>query len=189
VSPLSCCSRQGIFRGVAWICYVWGVAPAGRVERIPCDPTHENGTPAETAEIYRVCVPARAAAGVSRLCCGAFFPMRPPRVYFYCRNEPGNLQEDVIALAEGFVELGIPFHSSCDYWLQSTKPDDYLLKCNPEVGPDDCNIVIVSYTWPYWIRTRTFDLVRRPLPDGLFKKGIKYVTVYMDNHDGHRTVS
>ena len=112
-----------------------------------------------------------------------------PHVYFYCRNEPGNLQEDVIALAEGFVELGIPFHSSCDYWLQSTKPGDYLLQHNPDVKPNDCDIVVVSYTWPYWIRVKTFDLVRRPLPDGLFKKGRKYVTVYMDSHDGHRTVS
>jgi hypothetical protein len=115
--------------------------------------------------------------------------MTPPRVYFYCRNEPGNLQEDVISLAEGFVELGIPFHSSCDYWLQSTRPSDHLLKHSPEIGPDDCDIVIVSYTWPYWIRMKTFDLVRRPLPDGLFKNGRKYATVYMDNHDGHHTVS
>jgi hypothetical protein len=47
----------------------------------------------------------------------------------------------------------------------------------------------VSYTWPYWIRPKTFDLVLRPLPEGLFKKGRSYVTVYMDSHDGHRTVS
>jgi hypothetical protein len=41
-----------------------------------------------------------------------------PRVYFFCRNDPGNLLEDVIALAEGLVELGIPFYSNCDYWQQ-----------------------------------------------------------------------
>lgn len=115
--------------------------------------------------------------------------MTRPRIFFYCRNEPGNLQEDVIALAEGFKDLGIPTYSSCDYWLQSTQPGDYLLSHDPNVGVDDCDIVIVSYTWPYWIRMNTFDLVRRPLPEGLFKKGRKYTTVYMDNHDGHRTVS
>jgi hypothetical protein len=115
--------------------------------------------------------------------------MTPPRVYFYCRNEPGNLQEDIIALAEGFSELGIPFHSSCDYWLQSTRPGDYLLKHDPDVQAYDCDIVIVSYTWPYWIRMKTFDLVRRPLPEGLFRKGHEYATIYMDSHDGHRTVS
>ena len=111
------------------------------------------------------------------------------RVYFYCRNEAGNLQEDVITLAEGLQELGIPFSGNCDYWLQSTEPGDYLIKHDPDIGPDDCDVVVVSYTWPYWIRMKTFDLVRRPLPEGLFKKSRRYVTVYMDNHDGHRTVS
>jgi hypothetical protein len=111
------------------------------------------------------------------------------RVYFYCRNEPGNLQEDVITLAEGLLELGVPFSGNCDYWLRSTEPDDYLIRHDPDIRPDDCDIVVVSYTWPHWIRMKTFDLVRRPLPEGLFKKGRRYVTVYMDNHDGHRTVS
>jgi hypothetical protein len=49
--------------------------------------------------------------------------------------------------------------------------------------------VVVSQTWPYRIIRGSFDLVRRPLPEGLFKEGRKYVTVYIDNHDGHRTVS
>jgi hypothetical protein len=111
------------------------------------------------------------------------------RVYFYCSNEPGNLQEDVITLAEGLQELGIPYSGNCNYWLQSTEPSDYLIKHDPGIRPDDCDIVVVSYTWPYWIRMKTFDLVRRPLPEGLFKKGRRYVTVYMDSHDGHRTVS
>jgi hypothetical protein len=31
--------------------------------------------------------------------------------------------------------------------------------------------------------------VRRPLPDALFRRNRPYVTVYMDSHDGHRTVS
>lgn len=111
------------------------------------------------------------------------------RVYFYCRNEPGNLQEDVITLAEGLQELGVPFSGNCDYWLQSTEPGDFLIKHDPVIRPDDCDVVVVSYTWPHWIRMKTFDLVRRPLPEGLFKSGRRYVTVYMDNHDGHRTVS
>jgi len=111
------------------------------------------------------------------------------RVYFYCRNEPGNLQEDVITLAEGLQELGIPYSGNCDYWLQSTEPGDYLIKHDPDITPDDCDIVVVSYTWPYWIESGTFRFFPQPLPDGLFKKGRRYVTVYMDSHDGHRTVS
>jgi hypothetical protein len=50
-----------------------------------------------------------------------------PRVYFYCGNEQGNLQEDVIALAEGFVELGIPFYGNRDFAAISTS-DDYLIR-------------------------------------------------------------
>ena len=112
-----------------------------------------------------------------------------PAVYFYCGNEPGNLQEDVIALAEGFSELGVPFYANCNYWLQSTEPGDYLIRHDPDVCAGDCGIVIVSYTWPQWVKMRTFDLVRKPLPAGLFGQGRRYVTIYMDNHDGYRTVS
>ncbi|MFP5208347.1 MAG: glycosyltransferase [Acidobacteriota bacterium] len=115
--------------------------------------------------------------------------MKVPSVYFYCQNEQGNLQEDVITLAEGFRELGVPFHGNCDYWLQSTDPGDFLIKHDPHVLPDDCDIVVVSYTWPFWVRMRTFDVVRHPLPNGLFRPGRKYATVFMDNHDGYRTIS
>ncbi len=115
--------------------------------------------------------------------------MTVPRVYFYCSNEAGNLQEDVIALAEGLSELGVPFHANCDYWLQSTEPGDYLFHRSADVGPDDCDIVVVSYTWVQWVRMGDFKLRRRPLPEGLFKAGRRYVTVAMDNHDGYRTIA
>ena len=114
---------------------------------------------------------------------------RVPRVYFYCRDDEGNLLEDVIALAEGLRELGVPFSGSCDYWLETPEPGSFLIRRDPAVGPDDCDIVVVSYTWPFWIRSGTFELVRRPLPVDLFRLGRRYFTVYMDNHDGHRTVS
>ena len=105
--------------------------------------------------------------------------MNKPYVYFYCRNEEGNLQEDVITLAEGLRELGIPFSGNCDYWLESTVAGDYLIRHDPEIRADDADVVVVSYTWPFWIRMKTFDLVRRPLPEGLFKTGHRYRTVYM----------
>ncbi len=111
------------------------------------------------------------------------------RVYFYCRDEPGVLQEDVVTLAEGLLELGVPFYGNCNYWQQSTDPGNYLIKHEPEIRPDDCDVVVVSYFWPFWIRMGDFKVFRNPLPEGLFKPGRKYRTVYMDNHDGHRTVS
>ncbi len=111
------------------------------------------------------------------------------RIYFYCSDEPLNLQEDVVALAEGFQELGIPFHGSCNYWLKSVDPGDYLIKHDPEVQPGDCDVVVVSYAYTYFMRPKTFDVIRRPIPDAIVKKERNYVTVYCDNHDGHRTVS
>ena len=89
-----------------------------------------------------------------------------PRVFFYCSDETGNLQEDVIALAEGLTELGVPFHANCDYWLQSTKPGDYLFRHSPDVIADDCDIVVISYTWAQWVRMGDFKVRRRPLPEG-----------------------
>jgi hypothetical protein len=111
------------------------------------------------------------------------------RVYFYCRSEPGVLQEDVVTLAEGLLELGVPFSGNCNYWLQSTEPGDYLIKHVPAIQPDDCDVVVVSYLWPLWMTMGEFKTFRSPLPEGLFKRGRRYVAVYMDNHDGHRTVS
>ncbi|MEP7305893.1 MAG: glycosyltransferase family 1 protein [Acidobacteriota bacterium] len=115
--------------------------------------------------------------------------MSKPRVYFYCRDDVGNLQEDVVALAEGFLALGVPFSGSSNYWLRSTRPNDYLIRYNPDITPDDCDVVVVSYTWSSWMRGRTFDVLRRPLPENLFKQRRRYLTVCMDNHDGHRSVS
>jgi hypothetical protein len=112
-----------------------------------------------------------------------------PVVYFYCRDEPTNLQEDVIAIAEGLNALGIRHYANTNYWLRSTEPGDYLLRHDPAVGPDDCDLVVVSYTWPSWIDSATYRVDRRPLPEGLFKSGRRYRTVYMDSHDGYRTVS
>ncbi len=115
--------------------------------------------------------------------------MTAPQVYFYCRDEEANLQEDVIALAEGFDALGIPHFSSANYWRRSAAPGDYLLRHDPAVTADDCDIVVVSYMWSSWMHPGSYRVDRRPLPDGLFKSGRRYRTVYMDSHDGYRTVS
>src|SRR4029077_14719446 len=48
---------------------------------------------------------------------------------------------------------------------------------------------VVSYTWPLRIKMGTFQTCRQPLPRELFGRGHEYRTVYMDNHDGYRTVS
>ena len=112
-----------------------------------------------------------------------------PKIYFYCCPEPDNLQDDIIIIAEGLRALGIPYYASADYWLQSTAPDDYLFRHTPEVSPDDCDIVVLPYTWFNWVLLSLPAPVRRPFPPGLFKPGRRYRTVYMDTNDGLRTVS
>jgi hypothetical protein len=111
------------------------------------------------------------------------------RVFFYVRDDEGCLQEDVIALAEGLRELGVPFHANCNYWQETTEPGSWLFRHDPAVGPDECDVVVVSYFYPIFIQSGTFKEFRQPLPEGLFKKSQKYRTVFMDHFDGHRTVS
>jgi len=111
------------------------------------------------------------------------------KVFFYVRNDEGCLQEDVIALAEGLRELGIPFHANCNYWQETNEPGSWLFKQDPSVGPDACDVVVVSFFYPRWIQMGTFKQKSQPLPEGLFKKNRKYKTVYIDSHDGHRTIS
>lgn len=115
--------------------------------------------------------------------------MSDHQVYFFCRDEEANLQEDVIALAEGLNALGIPHYSNTNYWRSSTGAADSLFRHDSAVTPDDCSVVVVSYTWPSRMHPRTYRVERRPLPEGLFKPSRRYRTVYMDSHDGYRTVS
>ncbi len=94
-----------------------------------------------------------------------------------------------MALAEGLRELGVPFFGNINYWRESEKPDDFLVRHDPAVTPDDCDIVVVSGTWSFFMRPGTFEVLQRPLPAGLFRQGRKYKTAFLDNGDGHRTVS
>jgi hypothetical protein len=115
--------------------------------------------------------------------------MSLPKVYFYCCPEPDNLQDDIIVLAEGLRALGVPYYASEDYWLNSPTPGDYLFRRTPGVAPDDCDIVVLPYTWFHWVMLDRPVAGRRPFPEGLFKPGRRYRTVYMDTNDGLRTVS
>lgn len=115
--------------------------------------------------------------------------MSAPRVFFYCCNEPGNLQEDIIAVAEGLRALGIAYYANCDYWLRSTTPGDYLFRKDPNVTHRDCDVVVVTYTWPRWVRMGDFAARERPLPEGLFAPGRTWATVFMDNNDGYHTIA
>jgi hypothetical protein len=116
-----------------------------------------------------------------------------PLVYFFCNPTLTSLQEDVISLAEGLVELNVPFTSNCRYWQRSDDPNDYLFQPNPDIAPDDCDIVVVAYTVPFDVTpfdvTSDFKPIVKGLPPTLFAAGRQYKTVFMDHHDGYKTVS
>lgn len=115
--------------------------------------------------------------------------MTAPRVYFYASPESDNLQDDIVILAEGLRALGIPFFASADYWREGPGAGEFLFRKTPEVRPDDCDVVVIPYTWFNWVLLGAPAPVRREVPEGLFKPGRRYRTVYMDTNDGLRTVS
>jgi hypothetical protein len=111
-----------------------------------------------------------------------------PRVYFYCRDNPHAYQDDVVVLAEGLRELGIGVTGNCRYWRRSPNRDDWLIQPDPQIGPDECDVVAVSYCWSRWMDS-DFRVYESPLPEGLFKPGRRYRTAYLDLDDGYATCS
>jgi len=70
------------------------------------------------------------------------------RIYFYCCPpidvaERAFFQHVLICLAEGFKQLGIEFYSNVNYWQTSPDGEDYLLRHDPKIKPEDCSIVCI----------------------------------------------
>jgi len=72
-------------------------------------------------------------------------------VYFYCwpKGPPDRsaYQHDIVCLAEGLRELGVPFFASTNYWQLSPDKKEYLLTHSPDVQPEDCQAVVFSNLW------------------------------------------
>jgi hypothetical protein len=73
--------------------------------------------------------------------------------------------------------------------MQSTVSGDYLFRRDPDVRHQDCDVVVVTYTWPRWVRMGDFRTREQRLPEGLFAPGQTWATVFMDNNDGYRTIA
>jgi hypothetical protein len=105
------------------------------------------------------------------------------KVFFYCcpiELNWASFQHNLICLAEGFRELGIPFHSNINYWQLSSETDEHLFQYDPKITPDDCSIVILQTDW---------FLRGRPFPQFLFHPKRDYITVYIDCYDGENTIA
>lgn len=112
-----------------------------------------------------------------------------PRIYFLNAAEPDNLQDDMIGLAEGLRDLGIPYHARHTYWRLHPDREEWLFKASPEVDPRDCDIVVHACTYYRWVKMRSFELVERPLPPELFQPERRHKNVLLDFLDGHATLS
>ena len=104
-----------------------------------------------------------------------------PRFYFFLvppgrGADTSRYQHPVIALAEGFAELGIPFAANIDHW-PATPHAAPLFRADPAVDPRACTAVIFASDW--------FE-EGLPLPPGPFSGPDRPMTVYLDHQDGSR---
>ena len=97
-------------------------------------------------------------------------------VFFYCCEV--DYQHLSICIAEGLKQLGISLYSNRNYWLISPDREDYLFCYNSEVTPEDCDIVVVGSEWFFKYAS---------LPENIFHKSRKYITVYLNSSDGALT--
>ncbi len=112
-----------------------------------------------------------------------------PRIYFYCCPEADNLQDDIIGLAEGLRELGVPYYSRSNYWRLYPDRDEWLFTATPDVSPLDCDIVVFPCTYFRWVKMQSFERIERPLPPELFEPNRRHRNALFDFLDGHHTIS
>jgi len=105
---------------------------------------------------------------------------RIAKIFFFCceQGHPPELaryQYGIIPLGEGLKEIGIISYSNVNYWWCVPDSSEYLFRHDPNVNYEDCDIVVLNDRW---------FLHGNSIPKDLFRKGRKYVTVYIDCSDG-----
>lgn len=116
--------------------------------------------------------------------------MPSPKIYFHCCDDRDEIfQDDIIPLAEGLRELGIPYYARANYWRQSLDPHDFLFRASPDVAPEDCDVVVFPSGWFHWWRVGDPQVTRHPFPDFIKRSGRSFRAVMIDSLDGHRTVA
>ncbi|OKH44255.1 hypothetical protein NIES2101_28800 [Calothrix sp. HK-06] len=112
---------------------------------------------------------------------------RHQKVYFYIGSnqdvsshcEPVGYPHLLIALAEGLKALGLEIYANNSYWRLAPDSEQYLFCNNPDIGPDDCSIVIFGDVFHDKATT----------PEKLFHPNRQYTTVQIEDCDGCVTFS
>lgn len=105
-------------------------------------------------------------------------------VFFFC-SPPGppdntGYEHQIIALAEGLLELGFTPKGNVNYWLRSTEEGDYLINRYEYTDLNEFDVVVFSNQV---INFQGSDY----LPDDLFNTDREYKLVFLDSSDGLKT--
>jgi hypothetical protein len=103
-------------------------------------------------------------------------------IYFICHPDAKNYQWDVVPLAEGLEELGVPLYGSADYWK---KPDgSWLIKRREGGVGQQADAVVVSTGFLFWNQGRGRDQ-HGQLPGWIVQRELQGKVVGMDFCDGY----
>jgi len=106
--------------------------------------------------------------------------MLPRRVFFYLLKP--RYHHLSVNLAEGLQALGVECFSDLNYWKLSPDNDATLLRYDPNISPDNCDVVIVDTTL---LEAQTVSVTQYPIfPNHLFYNDRPYFTVYLHDLDG-----
>ena len=103
------------------------------------------------------------------------------QAYFYCVPAEGAAQVPyqhlTVCLAEGLTALGIACYGNVDYWPLDVERTQFLIRAEPGVSPEDCEIVIVSDDW---------FMTGQPFPPAIARGLRDAWCVALDREDGSR---
>lgn len=109
-------------------------------------------------------------------------------VYFFIA-EHVLYDDSILYLAEGLKELGIPFFSNKIFWKTDSENQNYLFNYDSNISYQDCDLIVISYTWFEYINHITYKHYQQDFPHFLFYKNRKYKIIYLDPTDGYKTRS
>jgi predicted O-linked N-acetylglucosamine transferase (SPINDLY family) len=103
--------------------------------------------------------------------------MLPRRVFFYLIQPHDH--DLALNLAAGLNALGVECFCDLKEWLSDQDDDARLLRYDPNISPDDCEVVVVDSAL---LKTQTIGVRQYPIfPNYLFYSDRSYFTVYL--HD------
>jgi hypothetical protein len=103
------------------------------------------------------------------------------KIYFICYpHGPANksgYEHQIISIAEGLKKLNVDFSGNVNYWRNSLKNDDFLIRAEEKINFENVDVVVFSAALFYYNR---LDL----LPKNLLSAKHNFKIVFIDSSDG-----